>query len=428
MNGIVAASGPPPTGAPAHAHPWLRSARWDLSFLVFSVALVAAPYAVYLFYALSGGGSARDASVKGTDAYHARILVNYLVALLIGGPHMYATFTRTILDRDFLRKRFAFVASSVLVPITVVVMVLYSYETYVWLLTIFFAMASVHALHQLVWISEAYNQKSGYPTSLASRLIDYGVVFSSLYPIAVHRMAREDFHIGPLSLKFNDLFGGQFWVAVLAAAIFFLMLALFVGKTLIEARRGHFNLPKTLLIGLTVLVMFWTPTLPNMDTAFQGINVWHSFQYLALTWYANRLREQRTGQRLGFLHLWEDWSGRLRAGLTPGGGWGRRVREAGTALLGTLRRVDHDTGWSTFYMLCLSMLPISGMLILTAGTFWPHAHGDLPGSDEAYTYMGILSVLLVHYVHDALLFTDHEALIEAPPTAPVPGMARIATA
>lgn len=396
----------------ASGHPWLRSPRWDLAFLVFSVGLVAVPYAVYLFYAVSGGGSARDASVKGTDAYNARILVNYLVALLIGGPHMYATFTRTIMDRDFLRKRSAFVASSVLVPIAVVVMVLHSYETYVWLLTIFFAMASVHALHQLVWISEAYNQRAGVPTSWASRLIDYGVVFSSLYPIAVYRMAQRDFHIGPLSLKFNDLFGGQFWAAYLAFAVFAILLVLFAGKSVLEARQGRFNLPKTLLVSLTVTVMFWTPTLPNMDTAFQGINVWHSFQYLALTWYANRLREQRTGQRLGFLHLWEDWSARVRVAGGPGRGWRNRARRGGAALLGTLRRVDRDTGWSTFYMLCLAMLPISGVLILAAGTFWPHAHGDLPGSDEAYTYMGILSVLLVHYVHDALLFTDRDALVE----------------
>ena len=26
------------------------------------------------------------------------------------------------------------------------------------------------------------------------------------------------------------------------------------------------------------------PALGNLDTAFQGMNVWHSFQYLALTW------------------------------------------------------------------------------------------------------------------------------------------------
>ena len=89
----------------------------------------------------------------------------------------------------------------------------------------------------------------------------------------------------------------------------------------------------------------------------------------------------------------------------------RRTRGFVAGTLGTLRKVDRDTGWSTFYMLCLSMLPISGMLVLAAGRFWPHMHGDMPGSDEAYTYMGILSILLVHYVHDALLFTDHDAIV-----------------
>jgi hypothetical protein len=391
--------------------PWLRSARWDLGFLTFSVALVAIPYAVYLFYVVFGGGSAHDAGVKGTTAYNARVMVNYLVALLIGGPHMYATFTRTIMDRDFLKKRFAFVASSVLVPITVFTMILYSYQTYVWLLTIFFSMASIHALHQLVWVSEAYNKRSGFQLSWFSRAVDYGVVFSSLYPIAVWKMADRNFNIGPLALKFNDILGGQYWVAYLAFVVFFGMLVLFAGKTAVELRDGCFNLPKTLLISFTVTVMFWTPMMPNMDTAFQGINVWHSFQYLALTWYANRLRERRTGKRIGFLHLWEDLSKRARRVSGSGAGTVRRTRGFVAGTLGTLRKVDRDTGWSTFYMLCLSMLPISGMLVLAAGRFWPHMHGDMPGSDEAYTYMGILSILLVHYVHDALLFTDHDAIV-----------------
>jgi hypothetical protein len=273
-------------------------------------------------------------------------------------------------------------------------------------------MASIHALHQLVWVSEAYNKRSGHPMTFASRLIDYGVVFTSLYPIAVWKMADRRFNIGPMSLKFNDLLGGQYWLAYLAFAAFFVLLALFLGKTAMEYRCGRFNLPKTLLIGFTVAVMFWTPTMPNMDTAFQGINVWHSFQYLALTWFANRIREQRTGRRIGFLHLWEDLCARARGRAGDGAVGSPAMRRWWSGVLGTLRKVDRDTGWSTFYMLCLSMLPISGILILAAGRFWPSVHGDLPGSDEAYTYMGILSVLLVHYVHDALLFTDHDAIVE----------------
>ena len=35
------------------------------------------------------------------------------------------------------------------------------------------------------------------------------------------------------------------------------------------------------------------PSLGNLDTAFQGMNTWHSFQYLALTWYINRIRIEK---------------------------------------------------------------------------------------------------------------------------------------
>jgi hypothetical protein len=158
--------------------------------------------------------------------------------------------------------------------------------------------------------------------------------------------------------------------------------------------------------------MFFTPAFPNLDTAFQGINAWHSFQYLALTWYANRVREQRSGRRIGFLHIVNDaWMRAKQSAAAMASGPVGFVRHLWLGVTGALRQVDRDTGWSTFYMLCMAMLPISGLLILSARAFWPNVHGDLPGADEAYTYMGILSVLLVHYVHDAVLFTDQDALV-----------------
>jgi len=399
-------------GQPAIAarQPWLRSPKWDLSFLIFSVLIAFVPYSVYVVF---GGQALQTAEVKGTDAYNARLLVNNLVAIFIGGPHMYATFTRTIMDRDFLRKRFWFIASSILVPITVFAMAVLSYQTYVWLLSIFFAMASIHALHQLVWLSEAYNRKAGFNTSLIARAIDYGVVLTSLYPIAVWKMVQGNFKIGPVALKYNEILAGWWWLAYLTFAVFFVVLAAFIGKTILEIRAGQFNLPKTLLIGFTVTLMFWTPLFPNMDTAFQGVNTWHSFQYLALTWYANRLREQRTGKRIGFLHvLSRIVQNAKQAASEASTGIAGYVRHFGLNIVKGLRKVDKDTGWSTFYMLCMAMLPISGILIISAGALWPNLHGHLPGADEAYTYMGILSVLLVHYVHDALLFTDYDAIVE----------------
>jgi hypothetical protein len=399
-------------GKPAVAarQPWLRSPKWDLSFLILSIAIAFVPYSVYVIF---GGQALQTAEIKGTAAYNARLLVNNLVAIFIGGPHMYATFTRTIMDREFLRKRFWFIASSVLVPITVFAMAILSYETYVWLLSIFFAMASVHALHQLIWLSEAYNKKAGYNTSLVGRAIDYGVVLSSLYPIAVWKMVEGKFKIGPVALKYNEIIHGWWWLAYLVFAVFFVMLAAFVVKTVLEIRAGQFNLPKTLLIGFTVTLMFGTPLFPNMDTAFQGVNTWHSFQYLALTWYANRLREQRTGKRIGFLHvLSRIWQNAKQAASEASTGITSYARHLTLNVVSGLHKVDRDTGWSTFYMLCMAMLPISGILVISAGALWPNLHGNLPGADEAYTYMGILSVLLVHYVHDALLFTDSEAIVE----------------
>lgn len=395
----------------AYAHPWLRSARWDLTFVIGSALVAFLPYSIYLFFGSTG---LRDATVKGTAAYDARVFVNLLVALLFGGPHMYATFTRTVLNPDFRRKRPLFIASSLLVPVAVVVAATYSYVSYIWLLSVFFALASVHALHQLVWLSEAYNRRAAVTTPWWSRLVDYGVVFTSLYPIAVWKMVEGRFKIGPILLKYNEVIAGWYWLAYFVFAAFFFMLVAFVVKTATEWRVGQFNLPKTLLISLTAMLMFWTPAFPNMDTAFQGVNAWHSLQYLALTWYANRLREQRTGRRLGFLHLFEDLWQRARERAADGTGVVGFGRHLWREMLSGLRHVDRDTGWSTFYLLCLSLLPISGMLILTARFFWPNVHGDLPGADEAYTYMGILSVLLVHYLHDALLFTEPEAIVELP--------------
>lgn len=385
--------------------PWLRSPRWDLSFLILSIFIAAVPYSIYLIF---GGRALHTADIPGTGAYNARGFVNNLVAIFVGGPHMYATFTRTILDPQFLRERSRFIASSFLIPVAVFTMAIWTYQTYVWLLTIFFAMASVHALHQLVWLTEAYNRKGHGHLSMASRLIDYGVVLASLYPIAVWKMAEGKFKIGPVALKFNEIFAGQWWLVYLAFALFVFMLGAFVVKTVQEIRLSQFNLPKTLLISLTVMLMFWTPLFPNMDTSFQGINVWHSFQYLALTWHANRLREQQTHKPIGFLRIL--WRGGQNGSIERGDAGKGFLGLLGRGIVNGLRGVDRGTGWTTFYLLCMAMLTLSAVLIVCARAFWPNLHNGLPGADEAYAYMGILSILLVHYVQDALLFFNPKSI------------------
>jgi hypothetical protein len=348
--------------------PWLRSRNWDLTFITFSVVTAAIPYSIYL---LLGGN---DPKAQDT----ARLVINLVVSIAVGGPHMYATFTRTVLDPDFVKRRPAFIVSSLIIPAAVIFMAVSSYETYVWLLTIFFGVAALHALQQILWLTEAYNTKAHVALSLPSRLIDYAVVLTSLYPIAMWKMVRGEFAIGEVTLKVSEVLRGQTWIATLVSAAFALSLIAFIVKTYLEYRAGYVNVPKLTLIGVTVLLMFFTPAFSNMDTAFQGINTWHSFQYLALTWYANRLAEQKTGQRRGLMHT---------IFSQPGNGW-----------------------WK-FYLVCMAMLPISGLLFLGANLIWPNLHAGQPGAAEVYGYIAILSILLVHYYHDAFLFTKPDALV-----------------
>lgn len=373
--------------------PWLRSARWDLLLLVGSVGLAVIPYAAYVAL---GGSALEEASARGTVAYQARVLVNLLVTGLIAGPHMYATFTRTIMDLDYVKSHLGMILASALIPIAVVAAAVTSYQSYVWLLTIFFGLASIHALHQIIWLSQAYHRRASVTTSIPGRLVDYAVVFLSLYPVAVYKMVRGEFRIGPVSLEYNRLIYGWYWLADLVAAVFCLCVICFVAKTIAEVKHGTVNVPKTTLIAVAVPVMFFLPAFPNMDTSFQGANAWHSFQYLAMTWYANRLREQASGNKIGFLH----W---LRLRDYGKGAW--------STIMSSLVRFDGGAGWTMYYLVCFALVPVSGVLIVAARFIWPNLHAGNPGADEVYEYLIVLSVLLVHYFHDAFLFSDTEAVL-----------------
>jgi hypothetical protein len=84
---------------------WLRSRDWDLRWISLSVVLVAGPYLVYLgLLKLIPVVGPLAASLNADVDSVSRNIVNGVVALLVGGPHMYATFTRTALDRDFSGK------------------------------------------------------------------------------------------------------------------------------------------------------------------------------------------------------------------------------------------------------------------------------------------------------------------------------------
>src|SRR5258705_5155098 len=147
---------------------WLRNRNWDTLFMTLSVFLVPIPYLLYILGVQLG--------VKPDVSRNA---VNLAVALLVGGPHMYATFMRTALDEKFVKRYPALIRSSIIIPIVVVSL---AFLNLTLLLTIFFFWASIHVLHQVTYIVELYNHRSGVirksALTLWSRAIDYALILT----------------------------------------------------------------------------------------------------------------------------------------------------------------------------------------------------------------------------------------------------------
>jgi hypothetical protein len=358
---------------------WLKDKTWDLTWISLSASLVVLPFLAYEFFRfLLQFDSVRSTfHIEIADvADVARNTVNGLIALLIGGPHMYATFTRTFLDTDFRKRHVTFLAGSLVIPIFVILTAIHYFQ---FLITFFFFWASVHVLHQIAYIIDCYNKKSSKVLSFQYRVLDYVVTFSSLYPIGVWRMVNGNFKIGQIELLFPDFLKIEHnpilgWgVFSTVCLIFFGSLTLWLMRTYREYQQGELHVPKTILMGLTIVVAFFIPAYHELDVAFQGFNTWHSFQYLGLTLYINRLRAKKHDIHTPFI---------------------KKISEEGK-------------GWRyyAFNVACAfgAVLTIA-VLLLNQQTFGL-------SFDQCY-YVVVLSFLLVHYYHDHLLFTNTEAILD----------------
>lgn len=357
---------------------WLHNKTWDLTFISLSASLVILPFVAYelFIYALGVESLRAYLGVESTDILDvSRNIVNGLIALLIGGPHMYATYTRTFLDGQFRKNHVPFLLGSLVLPFIVVYLGVVNFPL---LVTLFFFWASVHILHQMAYIIDCYNQKAAKPISAYNRVLDYVVVFSSLYPIGVWRMVNNDFKIGQIRLLFPEFMMIEnnptlgWGIFLLMVFVFGVALTLWLGRTYREYHSGELHFPKFLLMSLTIVVSFFIPSYHELDVAFQGFNTWHSVQYLGLTLYINRLRQQREGITTPL----------IRNMSLEGRGW-------------------------RFYMFNVSCA-IGAVCMIAVLLLNRHALGF--SFDQCY-YVVVLSFLLMHYYHDHLLFTQPEAAL-----------------
>ena len=154
------------------------------------------------------------------------------------------------------------------------------------------------------------------------------------------------------------------------------LVAFWLVRALAQKKAGKLSGTYFAFMGVTMAIAVVVPSYlfrNELAVTFQGFNAWHSFQYLGLTFLAlNRA----------------DSAGRVTVGF---------VKQ-----LAAPRRFFRYYGWNV-------LLTFGAGALVLALTKW----AGIP-AQQCY-YLVVLSVLLVHYSHDAVLFNapDEMALAKA---------------
>jgi hypothetical protein len=328
---------------------WIYRPGWDLPLLIFSAALVPIPFLIAWGAELSGW-------MKQQQAID---LINILVSGLVGGPHLFSTITYTLLDRRFLERYRWYAGLAFLLPIAVVYLGVYHYRA---LITFFFTWASLHVLHQIMYLTDCYRARGNLAEPRWSRYVDYGVILTGLYPIGLYKLSLLQFQVGGVVLPYPNALQGLH-LPILAGLVFGAFLTAWLVKTVAEFRDRRGSVPKTTLIAVTTVVSFFLPMGSNLDVLFQGYNTWHSFQYMFLLWLINRLRAERGEIENGFV-----------------------------------RKLVGRKNMAGYYLCFLAATGVLVLLTFAVRKLTPLA------ADQSY-FVVILSALLMHYYFDHFLFT-----------------------
>ncbi len=345
---------------------WLISPFYDLAFITLSAAFILFPH---LTYVLTG---------------RRNVYVDLIVTVLIGGPHLFATYTMTFMEPHFRNRYPRYTWGALVLPPLIVTLAVLNLTL---LVTFFFFWASIHVIHQVMYVTDAYRMKDPRGWTWRGRAVDYGLLATALYPIAFEKMISGSFVTGGRVLFYPDFLRSPF-VALPIWLAFAFFAAAFAVQSLREWRTGRLHAGKTLLVFVASVLFFVTPMLSNLDVAFQGLNTWHSFQYLALVLYLNRFRSEQ-----GFI--------------------GSKVVE----------RVS-SRGWS-LYAMCLgfSFVAIATYFaalavvrhlgaFATGGTFNMVFVGTIDAGQHFFSFYSVmLSCLLIHYYFDHFIFLQRDRVI-----------------
>src|SRR5579862_5826273 len=105
---------------------WIYNKSWDLSRIILSAVLVPMPF-LFAWAAQKTGWISERQAID---------VINILVAGLVGGPHLFSTFTLTFLDASFRRTHPVYTWLSLIIPVIVVYLGVFHYTV---LITFFFS-------------------------------------------------------------------------------------------------------------------------------------------------------------------------------------------------------------------------------------------------------------------------------------------------
>jgi len=334
------------------------SPGYDLTLVIFSAVLLVVPHLSHPFIGTNIG-------------------VDLLITMLIGGPHLFATYTMTLMEPEFRARYPRYAAGAAVLPVIIVGLAVVNLTL---LVTLFFFWASVHVIHQAAFVADAYRMKDPRGWTWSSRAIDSGLLATCMYPIAAAKLMHAQFQTGGRTLLFPEFMK----VAALPPmlwAVFLSFLVAFIVKTVHEAYSGRLHGPKTLHMTLATGLFLVTPALSNLDVAFQGLNTWHSFQYLALVLYLNRLRGTR-----GYI----------------GSPFVERVATRGWRLYGLC--LAFTLGAGVIFLAVLGVTARLGLFATGVPMRSPVWGTIFPGQHYFAYYSVILSFLLIHYYFDHFVF------------------------
>lgn len=344
---------------------WLISPFYDLTFITFSAVVILFPYIAF--------------QLIGKNIY-----VDLIVTALIGGPHLFATYTMTFMEPRFRSRYPRYTLGAFVLPPLIVTLAILNLTL---LVTIFFFWASVHVIHQVMYVTDAYRMKDPRGWTWSSRLIDYGLLATALYPLGAEKLVSGTFVTGGRALLFPAFLKTP-WAAAPVWIAFTFFLAAFVIRTLREVRDGRLHVGRATLVGLTAVLFFVTPVMGNLDVAFQGLNTWHSFQYLALVLYLNRFRSEQ-----GFI----------------GSRFVEQVSRRGWSLYGMCLAFTLLAGAGYFAVL-VTVIKLGAFA--TGGPFNMLFVGTIQSGQHFFSFYSVmLSCLMVHYYFDHFIFLQRDQVI-----------------